>query len=283
MHNTTPSTMRRFFTMLFGIPILLGTSCKATKQPNTASHIHIQKENRNPKKWKVVWEDHFDAPQLDNSKWTKIPQGKSDWNDQMTDKHPDCFGWKDGKLHLIGIKNTDTLSDPRPYLTGGIYSKGKFAFQYGKIEIRAKLEAAKGAWPAIWMLPANGAKWPNGGEMDVMEHLNFDTIIYQTIHSHYTIKLKQKENPPHHGTTVLDLDAFNIFGLEWHPDKLVFTLNGKPTFTYPKIEGVDASQWPFDHPFYILIDQQLGGSWVGDVDMEQLPVNMVIDWVKVYQ
>lgn len=74
-----------------------------------------------------------------------------------------------------------------------------------------------------------------------------------------------------------------MFGIKWYPDKIVYILNGEETFTYPRENNVDATQWPFDQPFYILIDQQLGGSWVGNVKPEELPVEMVIDWVKVYQ
>ncbi len=277
--------MKTGFTSALCISLVLFFGCKSTQSTGSNPVIFVQKENRPNKKWKVVWEDDFSSPLLDNNKWTKIPQGKSDWNDQMTDKDERCFDWQDGKLYLRGIKNTDTLIDPRPYLTGGIYSKGKFAFQYGRIEIRAKLESSKGAWPAIWMLSEQRkyGKYPRNGEIDVMEHLNFDDIIYQTTHSYYTLELKQKENPLYYKTTKFDPDKFNTFGLEWYPDKLVYTFNGEPTFTYPKIEGVDPSQWPFDQPFYILIDQQLGGSWVGEVDLDQLPVNMIIDWVKVYQ
>ena len=61
------------------------------------------------------------------------------------------------------------------------------------------------------------------------------------------------------------MDQFNTYGLKWFPDKLVFTLNGVETFTYPKVRDVDPSQWPYDQPFCLLIDQQLGGSWVGAV------------------
>ncbi|WP_425476350.1 hypothetical protein [Paraflavitalea speifideaquila] len=64
---------------------------------------------------------------------------------------------------------------------------------------------------------------------------------------------------------------------------MVYVLNGKETFTYPRVEGVDPSQWPFNQPFYLLIDQQLGGNWVGKVKPADLPVNMIIDWVRVYQ
>lgn len=240
--------------------------------------------DKSSQEWKLVWMDDFNMPVLDTTKWSRISPGKSNWNKHMT-TDPRCYDISDGKLFLKGIVNTDTLEDPRPFLTGGISSKGKYAFQYGKIEIRAKLESAQGAWPAMWMLAAENryGKYPRNGEVDIMEHLNFDSFIYQTTHSYYTLNLKQKKNPVNYTTAKVDVGQYNTFGLEWYPDKLDYTINGKVTFTYPKITGVDASQWPFNQPFYILIDQQLGGSWVGEVNPADLPVQMIIDWVKVYQ
>ena len=137
----------------------------------------------------------------------------------------------------------------------------------------------------MWMLSEKKkyGSYPRNGEIDIMEHLNFDDIIYQTTHSYFTLELGQKKNPMHHGTAAIDIEQFNTFGLEWYPDQLVFTLNSIETFRYPRISTVDPSQWPYDQPFYILIDQQLGGSWVGKVESQDLPVNMIIDWVKVYQ
>lgn len=234
--------------------------------------------------WQIIWQDNFDGSELDTTKWTRIPPNTADWGKHMTSDQQ-CYTIADGKLILKGITNLDTLSDPRSFLTGGVYTKGKFAFQYGKIEIHAKLECAQGAWPAMWMLAEQkkyGA-YPRNGEIDIMEHLNFDDFIYQTTHSYYTLELKQKDNPPHYGTVKVDIVQFNTYGLEWYPDKLVFTLNGKETFMYPRVEGVDPSQWPYDQPFYVLIDQQLGGSWVGKVNMDDLPVQMIVDFVKVYQ
>ncbi|WP_343701345.1 glycoside hydrolase family 16 protein [Chitinophaga sp.] len=272
--------MRYFLWIIFGA--CLG-SCR-TYPANVTGHLYVQKEGRADKKWTLVWEDNFNSPELDTSKWTKIPPNKADWGRHMS-SHPDCFALKDGKIFLRGINNPDTLSDPRPFLTGGIYTKGKFAFQYGRIEIHAKLEGAQGAWPAMWMLAETDryGKYPKNGEIDIMEHLNHDSLIYQTTHSWYTLELKQTKNPPHGGTARMDPGIFNTFGLEWYPDKLVFTLNGKETFRYPRVQGVDPSQWPYDQPFYVLIDQQLGGNWVGKVDTKQLPVQMVVDWVRVYQ
>lgn len=246
--------------------------------------MYVQKEALPNNKWQLVWEDHFNETTLDTTKWTKTPKNNADWGNYMTND-PKCFDLLDGKLYLKGIVNTDTLQDNRPYLTGGIYTKGKFAFQYGKIEIHAKLESGQGAWPAIWMLSETNkyGKYPKNGEIDIMEHLNFDDFVYQTVHSYYTLELKQKDNPPYYKTAKINKDAFNTYALEWYPDRLVFKVNGVITHSYPKLEGVDASQWPFDQPFYVLIDQQLEGSWVGKAKSEDLPVNMIIDWVKVYQ
>lgn len=271
-----------FWILCFGS--LLFSSCKSLSSKQEKDYIYIQEDEKMDRDWSLIWNDEFDGPAIDGSKWSKVPKGSSDWNRHMS-HHPDCYSLSDGKLFLRGIKNPDTTADARPFITGGIYSKGKFAFQYGKIEIRAKLGSAQGAWPAMWMLAETGkyGKYPRNGEIDIMEHLNFDNIIYQTTHSYYTLKLKQDKNPPHGGTAKLNTDDFNTFGLEWYPDKLVFTLNGEETFRYPRVQNVDPTQWPYDQPFYILIDQQLGGNWVGEVDIDQLPVEMIVDWVRVYQ
>ncbi len=260
------------------------TGCNKKSYQIADSYIYIQKENRIKQDWKVVWQDDFNSPELDTTKWTKIPPNGSPWGKHMT-SDPKCYAIEDGKIYLKGIVNPDTISDPRPFLTGGIYTKGKFAFQYGKIEINAKLECAHGSWPAMWMLAEQNkfGDYPKNGEIDIMEHLNFDDIIYQTTHSYYTLDLGKSNNPPHGGTAKIDINQFNTFGLEWYPDKLVFSLNGIETFSYPKVEGVDASQWPYDQSFYVLIDQQLGGSWVGEINPDDLPVSMIVDWVKVYQ
>ncbi|MBB2148317.1 family 16 glycosylhydrolase [Pedobacter sp. LMG 31462] len=269
--------------MIFCSAILFA-SCSVLPYRKTDHYIYLQKEKRGNQNWKLIWQDDFNGKLIDSTKWSKIPKGTADWNKHMS-SNPACYAQSDGKLYLKGIKNPDTSADSRPYLTGGLYTKGKFAYQYGKIEIHAKLECAEGAWPAMWMLAEQNkyGKYPNNGEIDIMEHLNRDSIIYQTTHSYYTLNLKQKDNPPHGGTAKININNYHTFGLEWYPDRLVFTLDGLETFRYPRIKGVDPSQWPYDQPFYVMIDQQLGGSWVGKVNKDQLPVQMIVDWVKVYQ
>jgi beta-glucanase (GH16 family) len=149
--------------------------------------------------------------------------------------------------------------------------------------VRAKLSQGQGSWPAIWLLGENG-NWPNNGEIDVMEHLNFDTIFYQTMHSYYIDKLKNKNNPKYFTTAPFKVNEFNTFGMEWYPDRIDLLVNGQKTFSYPRLPNDSThSQWPFDQPFYIILDQALGGNWPGPVNNNDLPQQMIVDWVRVYQ
>lgn len=238
--------------------------------------------NKPAEEWTLVWEDNFDqADGFDAASWSKIPRGTADWNNYMSD-FDSCYAMQDGNLVLRGIVNHSLPADTAPYLTGGIYTKGKVGFSDGRLEIRARLHGAKGAWPAFWLLPQNG-KWPAGGEIDIMERLSHDTIAYQTVHSHYTYDLGFQDNPPHGGIGSIRPDDYNIYGVDMLQDSLVFFINHQRTFAYPRIETDQEGQFPFNQPFYLLLDMQLGGSWVGGVAPEELPVQMEIDWVRFYQ
>lgn len=264
---------------LYGAALLLGAAammlpCEAPAQP---------RKEKAPK-WKLVWKDDFKKDGfLDTAKWSKIPRGGSDWDNYMSSRD-DLYEVKDGHLVLHGIVNDRRDLDTAQYLTGGMWTKDKFSVKYGKIEIRARLGEARGSWPAFWMLSQDEkyGRYPKNGEIDIMEHLNYDSVVYQTIHSHYTLNLKQ-DTPQRYTTVPIDREGYNTYGVEFHPDKVVFTLNGRPTLTYPKIETDLEGQFPFDQAYYLLLDMQLGGSWVGPVDPATLPVKMEIDWVKVWE
>ena len=232
--------------------------------------------------WTLVWEDEFDGNTFDETVWSKIPRGHSDWNDQM-DENDACFEFRNGKLVLKGIVNPNE-NDTIGYITGGLQTKGKKSFHRGRIEIKAKLQGARGAWPAFWLMPFDTTqKWPDCGEIDIMERLNTDTFAYQTIHTYYTKVLGIKDNPPYYQTGTINPDDFNVYTVELHQDSLVFFINENRTFCYPRIETDQKGQFPFDKSYYLMIDQQLGGEWVGPVEMEDLPVEMEIDWVRFYQ
>lgn len=280
--------VKLFFLILFGIgssvhaqlipaPLHLENS-KGTFSPDEKTTIAFSSQ------WNLLWQDEFDYQgKPDVTKWSFAPRKSADWACYCADNDSTTYV-KEGNLHLRAVLNTNPL-DTVKYNTGCIRTTDKFSFKYGKIEVRAKLGKGKGSWPAIWMMPQdpNYGGWPHSGEIDIMEHLNFDSFVYQTLHSNYIDIQEKKEHPPYFTTVPFKADTYNVYGVEWYPDRLDFFVNGKKTFTYPKIENADSHQWPFDQEFFIILDQALGGSWVGNINDEDLPVEMLVDWVRVYQ
>ncbi len=230
--------------------------------------------------WNLVWQDEFNGQEIDSSIWSPVQRATSDWNNTMT-TDPKVFGIGDGRLHLKGLVNDDRTSDPSPFLTGGLTSRGKYSFQYGKIVIRARFGSARGAWPALWLLGDQGG-WPYNGELDLMEHLNYDKSVYQTVHSgyNYTGSSTQKfiQAP-------IDQYGYNTYGLEWDEETVAFTVNGSRTMTYSRDPAKGETQWPFKQPFYIILSMQIGGSWVGAgyLSDPNYPTEMEVDWIRVYE
>lgn len=233
-------------------------------------------------KWKLHWSDEFNGTRIDDTKWSRCTRGRSNWDDTMSGDDR-LFQLGGGTLKLMGIANPDTHKDRALFLTGGLTGKGKFSFQYGRIEIRARFKSAKGAWPALWMMRAEIPRPQDYGEIDLMEHLNFDDKVFQTVHSHHTLKLDKTDTPKKSGTARVDRDGWNTYGAVWEPERIVFTVNGKPTHTYPKVADKGPAQWPFDHPFYLILSMQIGGNWVGEVHPGDYPAHLEIDWVRVWQ
>lgn len=256
-------------TLFLLFSIILFASCVQNKTPETKG------------KWRLVWEEKFDKG-YDEKVWSKIPRGPSDWNNYMSDNDA-CFDYEDGNLVLRGIKNPDLSTDTAIYLTGGIYTKDKKYFGFGRLEVKVTMNNAEGAWPAIWMLPRE-AKWPQGGEIDIMERLSYDQFVYQTIHSEYTERMGIKDNPISSVIASIKTNSSNIFAVEKYPDSLVFFVNNVRTKKYPKVPNEVETQFPFDkQDFYLLIDMQLGGDWVGTIKDSDLPAEMHVDWVRFYE
>ncbi|MGL5788008.1 MAG: alpha-L-fucosidase [Bacteroidales bacterium] len=236
--------------------------------------------------WSLIWSDEFDQDGAPDPEYWSFPGRKpSFWAKYATDNKELAYV-KDGVLNLvarIAPAGTDTLA----YQTGAVCTKDKFSFKYGKVEFKARFKSAKGSWPALWLMPQKSefGGWPHSGEIDVMEHLNFDNFVYQTVH---TTKTRAQagnntwENSKSHIRESVDKDDFNTYGIEWNEDGIEFFVNGIHTFTYKNMqEGPE--QYPFVSEFYLILNQALGGNWVGSVSDSDLPVKMEVDWVRVYQ
>lgn len=274
----------RFVLLLTGLCVggLVINACGGSEPSPKNSKIPVYTPGA--KGWVMSWSDEFNTGSLNPNVWVKCDRGTADWCKNMS-SDPSLYTFGADDVELWGVVNPDTQKDPVPYLTAGICTKGKKAFAPGGyIEIKAKLQGAKGAWPAIWMLPFDTKKyqWPNGGEVDICERLNFDAFAHQTVHSHWTYDLKRRDPNPTK-TSAIDPNGYNTYGAQILPDKVVFFINGKATLEYPKVDGGADGQFPYDIPMYLLIDMQLGGSWVGEVNPADLPIKMTVDYVRYWE
>ncbi|MCR5413363.1 MAG: glycoside hydrolase family 16 protein [Kiritimatiellae bacterium] len=234
-------------------------------------------EKASPVTYRLKYTDNFSGKKPDPRYWGRIDKGNPDWCKNMS-LRDDLVKIEKGVAKLFGIKNDgEEAGEKRAVLTGGISTKGRFTMLYGKVEARVRFEDQRGAWPAFWMLPEKSDKgWPDAGEIDIFERLNSDSFVYQTVHSGW-----KAGGPAKGGKGQIKQGDWNVYGLEWTPEELVWTVNGKRTHSYARVSD-DPMQYPWTVPFYVLIDQQLGGKWVGNVDESTLPVVMEIDWVKFY-
>lgn len=250
--------------------------------PTLATAENRSKKSPSRKVWKLAWKEEFKGKKIDTTSWQRCIEGGADWSRHMSPLDTLCQ-IKNGVLELWATTTPEGVNDSRPYLTGGVQSKDLRSIKNGRIEVRARFDCARGFWPAIWLMPDIEMKWPYGGEIDIMEHLNFEDIVYQTIHTAHTY-FHHEPKSKNHQTTPIKKEEFNTYAVEISDCAIIFYINNKKQFTYPKMTPTPEGQYPFaDHPFYIILSAQLGGEWVGKVNPDDLPVKMEIDYVKFYE
>lgn len=233
----------------------------------------------------VIFEDDFENSTgiPDSEKWVLCEKTSATWARYLSGSYDQAYT-KDGSLFLVGEQKDGE------YLTGGIETRGKFDFTLGTVECRARfVRQPKGNHTGIWMMPSPPAEqWPKSGEIDIMEHLNSDDIIYETVHSWYADDMGHKDDPIAQTTVNINKEDWNIYGVEKTADKIIYTVNGEKHLEYPNLhlDGEDGEyQWPFQHPFYLILSQSLGGegTWEGPIDDSELPAIFEIDWIRVLQ
>lgn len=236
--------------------------------------------------WHLVWSDEFEYKGLpDTSKWTYDVGSRNGWgNNELeyyTYRKTENARAEDGKLIIEARKEK---VDSFNYTSARLLTRGKAAWQYGKIEVRAKIPEGTGSWPAIWMLADNIKKWPDDGEIDIMEHVGFHQgYIHGTIHC----KKYNHSIGTQRGDTVFVSDcstAFHVYSLEWDKDLIKIAVDGKVYFSFAN-EHTGYQSWPFDNKMYLILNVAVGGNWGGQkgVDDKTLPWKMEIDYVRVYQ
>ncbi len=248
----------------------------------------------------LVWSDEFNTNGAVNStNWfhqTQLPSSGSWFNsevqhytNQLTNSFVDA-----GMLNIVAKKETFTDQGiTKEYTSARLNSK--FAFKYGRVDVRAKLPIGAGTWPAIWMLGKNinepggyfsatygTTNWPACGETDIMEHGIFPSQSINYVQSTLHTPSSFGSSVNNGGVVASDLaNNYHVYSINWSPFQMSFLLDGVVYYTYnPSIK--DANTWPFDKEQYLLLNVALGGV-AGTVPSNYTQSSMLIDYVRVYQ
>jgi beta-glucanase (GH16 family) len=171
------------------------------------------------------------------------------------------------------------------YSSASLETFGKADWQYGRIEVKAKLPSGKGVWPAIWTLGISekdkSVGWPRCGEIDIMELVGKEPgIIHGTLH--YFINGKHASNG---GQLSVDRpeDGFHVYSAEWTPDRIDLFVDDKKYVSLDVNKADNDGRNPFHKPHYLILNLALGGSWGGPIDDSIFPQRMTVDYVRIYQ
>ena len=271
--------------------------------------------------WQMVWSDEFDGAVIDRAKWAFDVDcwGGGNEERQCYVDDPANASIEDGKLVITARKQEHTgpaypphikgsMDDPdalatKPFTSARLATRGKAAWQYGRIEVRAKLPQGQGTWPAIWMLPEDSAygPWAASGEIDIMEAVNLgvdcaecpggkeDTIL-GTLHFGGLWPDNSLNSSEMHAPAVLG--GFHTYGIVWAPGRIEWTFDGA-VFAVKEAESwwsanSDKANAPFDKPFHLILNLAIGGGLperrgLGGVSESDFPKRFEIDWVRVWE
>lgn len=238
--------------------------------------------------FRLVFSDEFDLPdgcQPDSAKWSRAQRYGAVWNRWISDSK-DVVYIRNGKLVCRAIPNRTEPNDTAKMLTGAIETAGKFSFLYGKVEVKLRTNNKSGNFPAVWMKPEDRNIGKPYGEIDIFESCGNLGIVQHSVHNHLTVNLNKK-GPKNTFREQIPVRRWHVYGLEWSPERLVFTIDGKTTAVYEKstdYQMLSDGQWTFNRPFFLILNQSVGdGSSKGmETDVDEI-YETEFDWVRVYQ
>ncbi|HTW58597.1 MAG TPA: glycoside hydrolase family 16 protein [Terriglobales bacterium] len=244
--------------------------------------------------WVLSWSDEFNGPNgspPDPSKWA-LETGGNGWGNRELEYYtgrPQNAYQQDGNLviKVLAEKYTGAGGVTRTYTSARLKTQNKFSQAYGRFEARIRIPHGQGIWPAFWMLGADigTAGWPACGEIDIMENIGKEpALVHGTIHG-----------PGYSGEHGLGApfalpanqnfaDDFHVYAVEWDPNAIRFFVDDQLYETRTPSDLPAGAKWVYDHPFFILLNVAVGGSWPGDPDASTtFPQTMLVDYVRVYR
>lgn len=284
-----------YITIITGLILLSYLGCNQVKTSEEDSESN-EKSMPDAEFDTLVWSDEFNGTGAINSEnWfhqTQLPPG-GNWYGGLiqhyTNKEANSF-LKNGSLNLVAKKERfDDQGEVKQYTSARLNSK--FAFTYGRVEIKAKLPEGIGTWPAIWMLNKNinedGAywdnkgfgtvNWPNCGEIDILEHWGKNKdLLKSALHNASSYGHEVLNQGVQHVENVSN--EFHIYTFEWTENKMVFSVDGKTHYEYaPAIKN--NKTWPFDSDYYLILNIAIEP----DIDSAFVESAMEVDYIRIYQ
>ncbi len=226
--------------------------------------------------------DFTNMSSLDRSVFN-VRVGKKWFNDeeqQYTDSSDTHF-FTDQGLVIQAVEKNGVIESAR------IDTQDTLTLQYGRVEFVASVPSGVGTWPALWLLPNDNiyGSWPKSGEIDIMEHVGRRPgVLYYSLHTElYNWQKQEYYTHELHRSEVTE--TFHRYAIDWYSDRIVFELDGKEVVTFRKGDyGRDTSHkgWPFDQPFFVLMNLAIGGNLGGPVDRSSLPQQFIIQSLRLY-
>ncbi len=245
--------------------------------------------------WTLVWSDEFDGADgsgIDTTKWA-AQTGGDGWGNQEREYYTNDLANAQEQGGNLVITATTAGAAAQTcwygqclYTSARLQTMGLFQQAYGRFEARIKIPRGQGLWPAFWMLGNNigTAGWPQCGEIDIMENIGKEPgIVHGSMHG-----------PGYSGGSALTAaytlpgsaalaDDFHVYAVEWEVGVARFYLDDTLYETKTPADVPAGTTWVFDHPFFILLNVAVGGSWPGDPDATTVfPQTMLVDYVRVY-
>lgn len=244
---------------------------------------------------RLVFHDSFNGSGLpDADKWSYDAEHINDELQYYTKERVENVFMEDGLLHIRCINNDPIYDKEGKIVNNSIHpktgetlnitsaricTKHKADWTYCYVEARIKVPIASGTWPAVWMMPSDNVYgyWPNSGEIDIMEHVGNEPLVYHcALHHRNGTKGGSKQ--------LLDADDWHVIGFNWTESKMEWLIDGKVycRLTNP---GTNWGDWPYNKDFHLILNLAFGGNWGGQggIDPSALPLDFLVDYVRVFK
>lgn len=234
--------------------------------------------------YKLIWSDEFDSTALNSNNWVH-ETGATGWgNNELQYYREENTTVADG--HLVITAKAQKFGSSN-YTSSRIITKGKKAFKYGRVDIRAALPEGKGLWPALWMLGTNisSVSWPACGEIDIMELAGrIPNRISSAVHYGANVSQHQyKTGVKYLSGNANFQDEFHVFTLIWKENLLEFYVDDEKFYTITPSD-LDGAVYPFNKTFFFIMNVAVGGNFDGNPDnTTPFPQSMIVDYIRVFQ